>query len=76
MEEKFICPESLDMSGNKFSGRSEETRIQNNRLNKISSRAYNVYSQKESIRSSIISIMHVKNPLLILKIALIITAKT
>ena len=59
----FICPESWDNDRQQVAGRSEETKILNNRLNKISSKIQDVYSQLAS-KGEPFSILNVKDKLL------------
>ena len=59
----FICSESWDDERQQVAGRSEETKILNNRLNKISSRVQDVYSQLES-KGEPFSAINVKDKLL------------
>lgn len=59
----FICPESWDDMRKQVVGRSEETKILNNQLNKISNRVQDVYSQLES-RGEPFSTVNVKDKLL------------
>ncbi len=59
----FICPESWDDVRQQVVGRSEEAKIQNNRLNKIGNRVQDVYSQLES-KGEPFSILNVKDKLL------------
>jgi site-specific recombinase XerD len=59
----FIYPESWDDERQQVAGRSEETKILNNRLNKISSRVQDVYSQLES-KGEPFSAINVKDKLL------------
>jgi len=58
----FICPESWDDERQQVAGRSEETKILNKRLNKISNRVQDVYSQLES-KGEPFSTLNVKNKL-------------
>ncbi len=58
----FICLESWDDDRQQVAGRSEETKILNNRLNKISNRVQDVYSQLES-KGEPFSILNVKDKL-------------
>ncbi len=59
----FIYPESWDDERQQIVGRSEEAKILNNRLNKISNRVPDVYSQLES-KGEPFSILNVKDKLL------------
>ena len=59
----FICPESWDDDRQQVAGRSEESKILNNRLNKISNRVQEVYSQLES-KGEPFSTLNVKDKLL------------
>ncbi len=58
----FICPESWDDERQQVAGRSEESKILNNRLNKITNRVQDVYNQLES-KGEPFSILNVKNKL-------------
>ena len=58
----FICSESWDDERQQVVGRSEETKILNNRLNKISNRVQDVYNQLES-KGEPFSTLNVKNKL-------------
>ncbi|WP_318349422.1 site-specific integrase [Aquipluma nitroreducens] len=59
----FICPESWDDERQQVVGRSEESKILNNRLNKIRNRVQEVYSQLES-KGEPFSTLNVKDKLL------------
>ena len=59
----FICSGSWDDEKQQVSGRSEETKILNNRLNKISNRVQDVSSQLES-KGEPFSTLDVKDKLL------------
>ena len=59
----FICPESWDDERQHVVGRSEESKILNNRLNKIRNRVQEVYSQLES-KGEPFSTLNVKDKLL------------
>lgn len=59
----FICRESWDDERQQVAGRSEEAKILNNRLNKISNRVQDVYSQLES-KGEPFSTLNVKDKLL------------
>ncbi|MFA5328753.1 MAG: site-specific integrase [Prolixibacteraceae bacterium] len=59
----FICPESWDDVRQQVVGRSEEAKILNTRLNKISNRVQDVYSQLES-KGEHFSTLDVKDKLL------------
>lgn len=59
----FISPESWDDEKQKVAGRSEETKILNNRLNKINTRLQDIYNQLES-NGDTFSVIEVKNKLL------------
>jgi hypothetical protein len=59
----FIYPESWDDKRQQIVGRSEEAKILNNRLNKISNRVQDVYSQLES-KGEPFSTLNVKDKLL------------
>ena len=59
----FICPESWDDKRQQVVGRSEEAKILNNRLNKISNSVQDVYSQLES-KGEPFSTLNVKDKLL------------
>jgi site-specific recombinase XerD len=59
----FICAESWDEERQQVVGRSEEAKILNNRMNKISNRVQDVYSQLES-KGEPFSILNVKDKLL------------
>ncbi len=59
----FISPESWDDERQQVVGRSEESKILNNRLNKISNRVQDIYNQLES-KGEPFSTLSVKNKLL------------
>lgn len=58
----FICSESWDDERQQVAGRSEESKILNTRLNKITNKVQDVYNQLES-KGEPFSILNVKNKL-------------
>jgi len=59
----FIIPQSWDDERQQVFGRTEETKILNNRLSKIDTRIQDIYNQLES-KGEPFSVLHVKNKLL------------
>ena len=59
----FVLPESWEDDRQQIAGRTEETKILNNRLVKIRTRIQDVYNQSES-KGEHFTAMHVKNKLL------------
>lgn len=59
----FVLPESWNEEKHQISGRTEEVKILNNRLDKIRSRIQDVYNQSES-KGEPFTALHVKNKLL------------
>jgi len=59
----YICPELWDDERQQIVGRSEDAKILNNRLNKISNSVQDVFSQSES-KGKPISTLNVKDKML------------